>query len=234
LFSIELLYFLKYCFLLSYRSGSSKQQTPEDHYEFSTRDAKSKPTHDSNISSPLHSQVNKSRHPENAMETNANCHIAVIKPTLRISADISETEGNHYDHMDDYDEISGQDMNSCDDYNDYDAVHDGNSKHTKPTYHDQSNVYDTSANTVYDKANFPHQKPGAYNKSETMNEYASTNDVNNDYDSTAFIQTQTKPENLYNHLPGNEDAENEYNATDFGRSVVREQDSTYGRLENNQ
>jgi len=39
---------------------------------------------------------------------------------------------------------------------------------------------------------------------------------------------------LYNHLPGNEDAENEYNATDFGRSVVREQDSTYGRLENNQ
>ena len=173
-------------------------------------------------------------HPHGTQETKVDRHVAVIKPTLRISADISETEGNQYDHMDDYDEISGQDMNCCGNYENYDAVHDGNSKHTKPTYHDQSNVYDTSANTVYDKANFPHQEPGAYNKSETMNEYASTNDVNNDYDSTAFIQTKTMPENLYNHLPGNEDAENEYNATDFGRSVVREQDSTYGRLENNQ
>ena len=208
-----------------------------DHYELSTKNRNTKPGYGPTTTDDiLYSQVNKSRRPHNTMETKVDRHVAVIKPTVRISADIPEAEGNPYNTMDYYDEISGQDINRCGDYNDYDTVHDGNTKHTKPTHHDQSSVYDSSANTVYDKANFPHQKPSAYNISETKNEYASTNDVNNDYDSTAFIQTKTMPENLYNHLPGIEDAENEYSATDFDRSVVRDQDSygTYGRLQNNQ
>jgi len=221
-------------YLLFYRGCSSKQHTSEDQYEFSTIDGKSKPSNNSNTSSPLYSQENKSMHPHGTQETKVDRHVAVIKPTVRVSVDIPEAEGNTYDKMDDYDEISGQDMNSCGDNDDYDTVHDCNSKHTKPTHRAQSSMYGSSTNTVYDKANFPHKKPGDYGKSETVNEYASTNDSNNVYDSTAVTQTKLVTETLYNHLPGTEDAENEYNVGDFGRSGVREQDSTYGRLKSNQ